>query len=301
MRGDRLHEIEEVCVQLHDAFAASLFGKLEYYYALLPIIPESVLLGGLNSECPLSREQFEQTLKKLKDFPHLNRLLYLYDCRQLVAGVQECTKEVCFLVGEFYRILNLEELFFPPVFEGDGTRYCTSPIVTTLVAVLNMVYVRLHSLLDYVTKLGVEVKKLREAFGIYPKLASSGTLFGAHKGLDWGDKTGTLFEDCDTVHEVELFRNQIIHDGLLDDMPKAYKVVKDGVSIEKFVLLPNRAGAQFARYRNRHLFFGAEDKINLRLPQLLEDFQARQVATLRALLTSLRGRSPQDPSVDTPA
>jgi len=54
---------------LHDAFAASLFGKLADYYALLPIIPEFVFLGGLNSECPLSHEQFEQTLTKFKDFP----------------------------------------------------------------------------------------------------------------------------------------------------------------------------------------------------------------------------------------
>lgn len=69
MRGDRLHDIENVCVRLHDAFAASLFGKLADYYALLPIIPEFVFLGGLNSECPLSHEQFEQTLTKFKDFP----------------------------------------------------------------------------------------------------------------------------------------------------------------------------------------------------------------------------------------
>ncbi len=154
VRGDRLHDVEDVCVRLHDAFAASLFGTLANYHALLPSVPEFVLLGGLNSECPLSREQFEQILARFKDLPHLNRLLYLYDCRQLVAGVQECTKEVCFLVGEFYRILNLEEFFFPPIQEDDGTRYCTSPVVTTLVAVLNMIYVRLHSLLDYVTKLG---------------------------------------------------------------------------------------------------------------------------------------------------
>jgi len=301
LHGDRLNDIEEVCLQLHDAFAASLFGKLAYYHALLPGIPDFLIIGGLNSECSLSREQFEQAMVKLKNFPHLHRLLYLYDCRQLVAGIQECTKEVCFLVGEFYRILNLEELFFPAAVESDGTRYCTSPVVTTLVAVLNMVYVRLHSLLDYVTKLGVEIEKLRDVFNTYPKLASSGTLFGVHKRLDWGDRTGTLFEDCDTVHEVELFRNQIIHDGLLDDMPKAYKVVKDGIAIEKFILLPNRVDGQFARYRNRHLFFGTEDKINLRLPRLLEDFQSKQLATLGELLKKLRGRSPQDPSIDTPA
>jgi hypothetical protein len=298
--GDRLYDIETVSVQLHDAFAAVLFGSLAEYHALLPTVHEFVYLGGLNSECPLSREQFEQFLVAIKDRPHLNRLLYLYDCRQLVAGIQECTKEVCFLVGEFYRILNLEELFYPPIPEEDGIRYCTSPVVTTMIAVLNMVYVRLHSLLDYVTKLAAEIEKLRTNFATYPKLASSGVLFGDRKRVGWGGKVGTLFEDCDAVYEVESFRNQIIHEGLLDDMPKAYKAVKDGAAIEKFVLLPNRVGAQFARYRNRHLFFGAEDKINLRLPTLLAAFQARQMATLEKLLQRLQGLPPQDPSVDKP-
>jgi hypothetical protein len=300
VQGDRLYDIEGISVQLHDSFAAVLFGKLADYHAVLPTVPEFVYLGGLNSECPLPREQFEHFLAMIKDHPHLNRLLYLYDCRQLVAGIQECTKEVCFLVGEFYRILNVEELFYPPVLEEDGTRYCTSPVVTTLIAVLNMVYVRLHSLLDYATKLVVEIEKLRANFSTYPKLASSGTLFGGHKRVGWGGRAGTLFEDCDTVDEVELFRNQIIHDGLLDDMPKAYMVIKGAAAVEKFILLPNRVGPQFSRYRNRHLFFGAEDKINLRLPTLLADYQARQVTTLEMLLARLQALPGQDPSVDKP-
>ncbi|QJW83586.1 hypothetical protein HK414_04090 [Ramlibacter terrae] len=287
VRGDRLYDIEAICVRLHDAFATVLFGGIDNYYAILPVVPQFVTISGLNSEAPLSRELFEQFLERSKDFPHLNRLLYLYDCRQLVSGVQECTKEACLLVGEFYRILNFEDFFVPPMKEDDGIRYYTSPAVTTMIAVLNMVYVRLHSLLDCLTKLVVEIEKLRSDFKMYPKLASSGALFGAHKYHGWNGKNGTLFKRSDTVDEVELFRNHIIHEGPLDDMPKAYKAIQGGVAVEKFVLLPNRAGAQFARYKNRHLFYGAEDRINLRLPTLLADFQERQVKTLEAMLARL--------------
>jgi len=294
VHGDRLYDIEAVCVQMHDAFAAVLFGGIANYHALLPTVPDFLYVAGLNSESPLSREHFEHLLTQLKDLPHLNRLLYLYDCRQLVAGIQECTKEACYLVGEFYRILNLEELFDLPVPEENGIRYCTSPVVTTLVAVLNMIYIRLHSLLDYVTKLVVEIEKLRSDFQTYPKLACSGALFGMQTHVSWGDRPGTLFESSETVDEVVLFRNQIIHDGLLDDMPKAYKVVNAGAPVEKFVLLPDRVGAQFARYKNRHLFYGVEDKINLRLPTLMADFQSRQVTTLELALARLRALPVQD-------
>jgi hypothetical protein len=73
-----------------------------------------------------------------------------------------------------------------------------------------------------------------------------------------------------------------IHDGLLDDMPKAYKVVADGRAVEKFVLLPDRGPeGRLERFKNRNLFYSREDKINLRLPALLNAFQARQVVTLK--------------------
>jgi hypothetical protein len=72
---------------------------------------------------------------------------------------------------------------------------------------------------------------------------------------------GTLFEPCDEVAEVELIRNLLIHDGLLDDMPKAYEVIEGGQAIERFVLMPDRKNGQFERFTNRHRFYGRGDKI----------------------------------------
>jgi hypothetical protein len=83
--------------------------------------------------------------------------------------------------------------------------------------------------------------------------------------------------------EVELIRNLLIHDGLLDDMPKAYEAIEGGKAIERFVLMPDRRDGKFERFKNRHRFFGREDKINLRLTTLVRGFQARQVETLKAV------------------
>lgn len=286
LKGDLSLEIDTTCVGLHDWAASELFGDLQQYHLRLPLTPQFLDTAGLNSESPLSRELFEKVLLQFNDFPDLNKFLYLYDVRKLIASIQECSKEVKQLVGEFYRILNSEPFFVPPMkFEND-VRWSTSPAITMLWATLGFIFIRLHSLLDYIAKLAREAQSLKADFKEYPKLASSSFLYGSRKKLKINNTKGTLFEDCPCVHEIELIRNHIIHDGLLDDMPKGYEVYQDGSAVERFLLMPDRCGKQFDRYVNRCLFYGTEDKINLRLPQLIEDFQARLLTTLQLILDS---------------
>lgn len=287
VHGDLLYEIEAECIRLHDGFASALLGGHASYHALLPVIPPFLYEAGLNSESTLSRGEFEQALVALREMPRLHELLYLYDCRKLVSGIQECTKEVCFLVGEFYRSLNLDQLFYPPLAERDGVRWITSPVVTRLTATLNVIFIRLHSLLDYTTKLVHEIEHLRSDFSTYPKLSSSSIQFGDRRRTGWGEAPGTLFEPSEAVREIELVRNLVIHDGLLDDMPKVYKVVKDGRVVEKFVLMPDRTNGRLDRHKNRALFYRGDDKINIRLPTLISQFQEMQRVTLERAVVRL--------------
>jgi len=296
---DGSYGIEEQCVRLHDELAASIFGSADRYYALLPSAPVFLAEAGLNSESTLGRDQFEKLLPKFAKFPELNRFLYLYDCRMLVSAIQTCTSEVCQLVAEFYRILNLEPFFTPGIPLEDGTRWTASRNVTFLNATLGFLFIRMHSLLDYLTKVAREVESLRTDFATYPKLASSNVMFGDRHKLRIGNQAGTLFETCDEVAEVERIRNLLIHDGLLDDVPKAYEVIKKGATIERFVLMPDASGAQFERFKNRRLFYSREDKINLRLTGLVRAFQARQIETLKAIRAELAEQG--KPEGDTPA
>lgn len=283
LADDGLYDVEAECVRLHDELAASIFGSLAYYYSLLPLAPQFLAESGLNSESALSRDQFEQVLNQCAAQPELNRFLYLYDVRSLVTAVQECTKEVSQLTGEFYRILNFEPFFTPGVAVPDGVRWSTSPTVTTLNSTLGFLFIRMHSLLDYIAKLAREIDELRSDFKSYPRLSSANFLFGQRRRLKIGVLAGSLFEPCEEVTEVELVRNLLIHDGLLDDMPKAYEVIEKGVAIERFMLFPDRKDGKLERYKNRHRFYGGEDKINLRLAGLVKRFQQREVVTLRAL------------------
>ncbi len=284
---DGLCEVEAACVRLHDDFAASIFGSLRYYHSLLPQAPQFLSVSGLNSESALTRDQFEKMLVKCAAQPELNRFLYLYDVRSLVSAVQECTKEVSQLTGEFYRILNLEPFFTPGIVLPDGVRWSTSPAVTMLNSTLGFLFIRMHSLLDYIAKLAREIDELRSDFKSYPRLASANFLFGHRKKLRIGALPDSLFEPSDEVTEVELVRNLLIHDGLLDDMPKAYEVIESGVAVERFVLFPDRKDGKLERFKNRHRFYGDEDKINLRLASLVKRFQKREIVTLTALREQL--------------
>jgi len=280
-KGNHLYEIDYICVEIHDALAAKIFGSIKAYYDILPTLPEFLATAGLNSESPVSKDLFVQSLKKPSDQNTANRALYLYDCRKLVSSIQECTKEVVQLQGEFYYTLNLEELFFPSVQEEDGLRYVTSPIVTKLFALLGFLYIRLHSLLDYTTKLAIEVENIKRSFDNYPRLASKNSLFSDRKKVSWNGKAGTVFEKCPFITEIETIRNHLIHDGLLDDLPKAYKVISNGVCVEKYILFPDRGKeGRFEAFKNRSLFYGQEDKINLRLPAVTSEFQVRLLKTL---------------------
>jgi hypothetical protein len=284
LQDDNMLAVQEECVRLRDELAAKIFGDLSSYYANLPMLPRFVLEAGLNSESPLPCSIFEQWVTTLRDkIPELNRYLYLFDCRMLVSSIQECSKEVSQLTGEFYRALNFDP-FFPNVpSDKDDVRWTSSPTTTHLIAVLGFIYIRMHSLLDYQAKLAREVEQLRTDFRTYPRLASANFVFGDRRRLRINGAAGSLFEDSDEVDEIEVVRNRLIHEGLLDDMPKAYEVFKAGKAVERFVLMPDRSGRRFESFKGRRLFYSREDKINLRLASLVRGFHARQLTTLKGI------------------
>lgn len=273
-RGDMSYEVEEVCIQLHEALRRAIIQDATYNELLL-IVPQYAMLAGLNSESVLSKIDFERLVRVTADFPEINRFLFLYDAQKLISSIQECQKELIQIVGEFYHTLNTEPLFNPAIHKNDGLRYNTSSTVTKLFAFMTFVFVRMHSLLDYTVKLALEAERLPEDFSKYPKMRSLKDQFGSRARISFNKMVGTLFEDCELIALIETLRNHLIHDGLLDDMPKAYERIENGVAIEKFLLFPDMNGGRFDRFGNRNLFFSRNEKINESLPSFLIEFQER--------------------------
>lgn len=279
--GASIHQIDNLCVNLHNKFASHIYGSYQKFFEKLTVTPELLYTCGMNSESAVSRDDFERLINKNSNDVELNKALYLYDCRKLVSSIQECNKEVAQMLGEFYRVLNLEELYQPKIDEPDGVRYISSPVTTQLNALIAFLFIRMHSLLDYLTKVAFEAWKIKTNFETYPRMASKNILFSARKNLDKIDKKGTVFENCELITEIEEFRNYLIHDGLLDDVPKVYKVKKGGICVEKYILFPDRGrDGRFTAFKNRTLFYSKEDKINLKLPDMVTSFQGKQLDTL---------------------
>ncbi|MER9526647.1 hypothetical protein NKI96_24270 [Mesorhizobium sp. M0292] len=248
--GNLSYEIETVCVHLHDGFRRAIMKGVPYA-DLIRIMPQYVSMAGLNAEASVSRDQFQEFLGATAEIPELYRFLYLYDCQHLVASIQECTKEVERVLGEFYLSLNTESFFFPAMKHEDGIRYSSSPVTTKLAAYLGFIFIRLHSLLDYTVKVAFEAEHLRADFARYPKFSSANMQYGDRRHVSFYGEAGSLFEACEFMVGVEALRNHIIHDGLLDDMPKAYERIEGGTAVEKFVLFPDMTtliGTQIATY-----------------------------------------------------
>ena len=80
----------------------------------------------------------------------------------------------------------------------------------------------------------------------------------------------------------------MIHDGLLDEMPKVYRVISNGKCVEKFLLFPDQdEDGRFMTYKNRNLFYYNENKINYRLPNIVQEFQKRLLLTLEMIVDKI--------------
>jgi hypothetical protein len=71
----------------------------------------------------------------------------------------------------------------------------------TMAATLNVIFISLHSLLDYTTKLVHEIEHLRSDFSTYPKPSSSSIQFGDRRRTGWGEAPGTPFEPSEAVRD----------------------------------------------------------------------------------------------------
>lgn len=298
-RRDRAYEISDLCRALDDGFRSVIFQDVEYQM-LVGAMPQFVAEGGLSADCPIGSGTFERFLAGFAGRPEVNKFLYFYDCERLVSSVSECLTEVNNAMGDFYYTLNLGFLESDAArLGGDGVVTTRSSRVTQLMASLNFIFIRLHSLLDYSVKLAIEAETIKTDFSRYPKMKSASAQFGDRRRVSFNGAAGTLFEPCAFINTVESLRNHLIHDGLLEEQPKLFERVKNGAVVERFVLFPDMTDGRFDRYGNRNLFYGGEDKINLRLPDLVLEFQTRLEATLKLIGDILRSQKVQD-STATP-
>ncbi|MPY67820.1 hypothetical protein F8S09_14200 [Deinococcus sp. SDU3-2] len=284
--------LQSVASDIHIALEAIFLNDAKAYL-VWSSLPTFILGGGFHADVAISRDSFTKMIniyfdsindnEQMKSF--INSFMYLSDLQRLVSNIQECNDEISQLRGEFYRSLNLDDL---RTAAKDGVVWLRNPTTTRIHANLGFIYIRMYSLLDYITKLMYEVQHFHSDFSTYPVMKSTKIQFGDKKKVDIDQKYGTVFGKSDTISEIETLRHHLIHDGFFDEFPRVYIRFDNSIQIEKFILMPDMISGRLTKFKNRRLFYGSEVKWNLRLPALIADFQLLQVNTLLIILENLR-------------
>ncbi|MDE7547468.1 hypothetical protein PY793_05640 [Acetobacter fabarum] len=277
-------EINDEIISLYYLFQDCIMKDIDYN-TICKKIPPFVSDSGLNSESPVSKNMLELIINNFKNIPEIYRFLYLYDCDFLIQSLLTCHIEVKNICGEFYHLLNSGP-FFDNCNHIDSVRFTCSADITKLMSYVNFIFIRLYSILDYVVKICFELDNIPNDFSKYNKMYSKNKLFGEKKRLSINNRKDTLFEDCDFIKTIETIRNHIIHDGIIDIRPKGYERYVSGVIVERFILFPDIKNGRFENYVNRKLFYGNEDKINLRLPSIIDEFNSRLLNTIKIVINN---------------
>ena len=289
-KGDLASELDFSYVALYSKIQTILWDSssnfMEFHKTINPEWERLLVETGRSSEISLSQKDFNDTLNKFKghdDLQLVNKFLYTFDLYSLISNIQELTKEVKFFCGEFYQILNLE-LAFPNLPNTDkvSIRTSCSQVSTKLSGLLGLIFIRFHSLLDFHTKLAYEIFNIQTDFNKYPKLASSKILYGDTRrlSLDNFSSENTLFCKDKFIRQIESYRDELIHNSLLNESPRLYERYENFDVVEKYMLLLDvDENGNLKRFVNRRFFYSEENKFNQLLPEILRTFQQRQLNT----------------------
>ncbi len=280
---DVLYEIEDQCQAVHGILQNRLFRPEDPYYDGLAFLPIWVLDAGNDSDLACSRSHLQEWLGPILSGSEplggprctrekLLRYLYHADCRALVMSLQNRAQETKLEFIDFFRVLaslDVDAMFRRPDQSSsqreDTVRWLSGGSANRVFSVLTSAVVKLYSLLDLVTKVAEEVRMLPESFQSYPRLRSSGLLYGKGRAPELEPVSPSL----PSFKWLIGLRNELIHQGGWEPSPKVYYRIQAGRVTEKWVLLPDTdSEGNLETFRNRRRFFGREHRANDLLPRM---------------------------------
>ncbi|WP_432327993.1 hypothetical protein ACRQ5D_33850 [Mucilaginibacter sp. P25] len=282
--NDLTNDIETLAFHLREMAAEKIFGSLKEYHDQIPFTPSWITYGGIDSDIKISRDEFDKLIRETDEAE--NQLLYYHDLVSLIGSMQNAVQQAKHLMGEFYRELNRNSFMLSPEpFEPDMTMIASGLMVTSIFSFTNHLFITLYSQLDFISKICFELENLQTDFSSYPKLKSSKILYGDSKRLKLHGEKGTLFEDTDNLRLIQTLRNEIVHNGSFENIPKVFLEFRENHIIEKFIFLPDFENGIIKTVKNRKRFFDDEVKLNELLPELIFDFWERLVKTLTLMVS----------------
>ncbi len=281
--NDNTTEIDFKLISLTHKVAELIFGSIQNLYSILPFKTTLYSYAGVDAEVKISKYEFEKWANSQKS-EETYKLLYYYDFQNIVGSLQNLVQESRFLFCDFFKALNESSfMLVDKPLQSDIVMFASGQLVTNIFSKINHLFINLSSQLDFITKISVELENLPKNFSEYPKLKSSGILYGDLKKIKAITIDNTLFDRTDDLKLIINLRNEIIHNASFENIPKVYQVFKDNVMIEKFIFIPDSTNGNFDSFKNRNRFFNNEIKLNEILPGLVTGFWKKMEMTIDRL------------------
>ncbi|HBV8006463.1 TPA: hypothetical protein MD649_004263 [Klebsiella pneumoniae] len=274
---EEIYEIENSCLKLYDIFDRLKqkfnINEDDLYFFLKNI--------GHSSESQVSKEAFSNRIINITS----PNTLYIQDCEALIAYIQECCIEITQLVSKFYETLNNDLGLVILTRDKTGTQTVKSPETNLVFSLLSSTFIKISSLLDYITKIAFETIRCPLPIEKYKKLLSRDKLYGKYKELNIENCSGTIFEDSNLINTIISIRDYIIHHGYIDERPKVYHKLENWACVEKYILMPdiNESG-RLENCVNRTLFYSQEVKLNELLPDMIREIFQRVHKSIEVII-----------------
>lgn len=283
--GDSIkYELDSELVILYDKLRDLLFEDVDEYYYELNIMPMFVQSAGYDSDCTLDSKLFLKLVEMCKEkVPNLYKHLYLVDIQFLISTIQNL------LDGMDYSFTN----YFVQISKIETKNYLTDKKDTVLIlmsqesrylsSLLESYFTKAYSILDILTKICYEFEYKYDNFEDFKKTKSANILWGDRKRLSIKDEADTVFIRSDTIKLIESLRNEVVHNGSLEQNPKVHISFKNNEIIERFMLLPDYNNGSLSTVKNRKHFFSNCNKVNDILPELHIAYLKEIISTIKFL------------------
>lgn len=273
------YELDNFCVSLYDSIQLKLFPSREEYYQEMKSNFYPVYQVGIDSEAEMSKSDFERFITKERS-EKLHRHLYLSDCHSIIGALQNRLLFIDTNLIEFYR--SLEALKSDHI-KGTKNVFTAGHKTTPIFSGLYSIFITLYSAFDLITKLGFEFIKTRNDFTKYPRLVSTGKLYGDWRKMGIKESHNTIYADMPLNKMIVNLRNELIHNGGWEMNPKVYLKIESGRIIKKDIYFPDTKDGKILTYGNRKRFFSSCDKVNEMLPNIISEITGLILNTLKEI------------------
>lgn len=273
-----IYDIERELRVFRDVFRKLIFPDDDRYYDEIKRLPLWITMGGMSSDFCASKASFEKMYRLLDAPSSYNAHMYIADVSYLINSIGNLIIGMEANFVDYFRLLSQTS---PSGCTADGTYVVRGQHAELVISILGSYYSRLYSILDLFTKAAYEFENPRMRFEKYPRLNCSGILYNNKQRLRINNRRGTIFDKDDQIIAIESIRNEIIHNGMWEDIARVYVTIKEHVPVERYVLFPDMEKGRFVAYGNRHHFFSEGIKVNSILPQLHISFLSRLAKSIR--------------------